>query len=87
MNLFGKEPQEQSMQTLIHDTNRDLAQLDHVINKLADWLKENCKKMSESEINTSYPFVALEYLKTSSKNIKKDIDNYYVDFVNDFNKK
>jgi hypothetical protein len=31
MNLFGKEPQEKSMQRLIHDTNRDIFALDHVL--------------------------------------------------------
>ncbi len=86
MKLFGKEPQEQAMQSLIHDTNRDIAQLDYVIKKLKEWLNENAKKMPENNINSSPAYVALEYLIKSSKDIKNDIDIYYKKFENDFKK-
>jgi len=76
MNYFGKHEQEQAMQKLIHDTNRDLCQLDHVINKLSAWVSENTKAIEDAGIKTSYPHVAIQYLKEGSKWIKNDIDDY-----------
>lgn len=84
MNLFGKEPQEQAMQKLVHDLNSATTDIDYYIKKLSEWLRENSKIISEIGIKTSLPYVAVEYLKSRNKEIKDAQDKYYEQFKQDF---
>ncbi len=85
MNLFGKEPQEQAMQKLIHDTNQELQNLRFRIKQLSEWLKENTKKEQEAGLKTSSdPYILIEYLKSTEKKICDVIDAYYTKFKKDF---
>lgn len=84
MNLFGKEPQEQAMQSLIHDTNSALSGLEFHISNMSKWLKE-FKHVNGDLINIgSAPYVYLEYLKSQRKELENAIDSYYNKFKNDF---
>ena len=79
MDLYGKLPQEQAMQTLIHDTNSSLQLMEFNLKKLDEWLKENGKS-----INSAVPFVIAEYLRANIQRTKAAIDEYYLKFKNDF---
>lgn len=84
MNLFGKEPQEQAMQKLVHDLNSATTDINHYISKLSEWLKENSKQMYEMGIKTSVPHIVVEYVKSRNKEIQDAQDKYYEHFKADF---
>lgn len=82
--MFGKTPQEKEMQRLIHDTNSQIDRLNLYTKKMAEWLKQNAKPISDIGINTSVPFVIVEYLKSIKKELTQSLDEYYKKFSNDF---
>ena len=84
MKLFGKEPQEQAMQTFIHDSKNHTQQLKWRLSHISDWLTKNTKAIDAIGVNTSAIHVSVEYLKTEIKNLTEDIDAYYVKFTKDF---
>lgn len=87
MNLFGREPQEQAMQTLIHDTNSALFDFNAQIKELSRWLNENAKLLQEAKIPiSSEPYIRIEYLKTCKKELQDALDQYYTKAKNDFKK-
>ena len=78
MNLFGNKPEERALASLIHDTNSSLGLLGWNTKKLEDWVKEQAKaNYARGEKTNSTPFVALEYIKSQTKEIEKIIDVYY----------
>lgn len=84
MNLFGNKPQEKAMGNLIHDTNASLSSLRDKVRILSEYLKKNGKGISDSGIETSTPFIVVEYLKTDIKRMEESIDLYYKAFEKDF---
>lgn len=88
MNPFGKSPQEQAMQKLIHDTNSGLGELLFHIKGLSEWLKQhNQEQCLPNKIPiSSTPYVHIEYLKSKRDVLIKAIDTYVEEFKNDFKK-
>jgi cation transport regulator ChaC len=78
MKLFGEEPQEKAMSTLIHDTNSALGSFHLHIKEI----RENLKDLG---IKDSDILIHLEYLNSLEYNIKKAVDAYYEKFKKDFN--
>lgn len=87
MNLFGKLPQEQAMQSLIHDTNSALGGLADRISIIKKWLDDNAKDAGEKGINTTELIIQLERLRQNRDRIRKTVDRYYEEFKNDFPEK
>ena len=84
MNLFGKEPQEQAMQKLMHDLNNATTDVNFHHSRISDWLSKNVKQCNENGISLSPIYVALEYLKSRNRDIQNAQDAYYEKFKNDF---
>lgn len=84
MNLFGSNPQERAMASLVHDTNSGLDRLNQRNLQLDKWLKDNKKALAESGINTSIPYVLSEYIRSIQKELSDSIDLYYERFSKDF---
>lgn len=86
MDLFGKLPQEQAMQRLIHDTNQELANLRFCVKGIAEWLAEHNRIIREKGEVTidSKPYVHLEYMKSANEKLTKIVDEYYLRFKSDF---
>lgn len=85
MNTFGNLPQEKAMQTLIHDTNRELSNLKHFIKEFEKFDNENCKILQEAGLKvSSTPFVIVEYMKSTRENLRTALDEYITKFQNDF---
>jgi membrane protease subunit (stomatin/prohibitin family) len=86
MNPYGKLPQEQAMQTLIHETNRVISELGFHITKLSDWMREHHREQCKPagiEVSST-PYIHIEYLKSKRDDLRKAIDVYVTDFKNDF---
>lgn len=78
MNLFGTEPEEKAMATLIHDTNAAIDSLERCTKKIEEWIKTQSKANHErGEKTDSMPFVAIEYVKSDIKRTQDAIDAYY----------
>ena len=80
MNLFGESNQERAVQTLIHDTNGELGEMDSTVFLLIKYLKEG--KLTNEELEKR-----LNSLLDCKKDLIKVIDAYYNKFKNDFNDK
>jgi hypothetical protein len=87
MDLFGKTPQEQAMQKLIHDTRNSSQDLRLRVSELGKFLgvlhRDLISKGLENPIS-SVPYIHIEYMKTRIKEFDTAIDAYYLKFKNDF---
>lgn len=67
------------LMSLIHDTNREIQNIEYWIKNMSKWLIKNTQEIeSKAKVNTSEAFVSIEYMKTVIKELKQDIDNYYI---------
>ncbi len=84
MNLFGKLPQEQAMQTLVHDSNQECSRLRMTGREISEWLDKNKQALSDAGINATQLYITIERIKSRDAGFKKVIDNYYLKFKDDF---
>lgn len=80
MNYYGKHPQEQAVQTLIHDINNSTGNANYQIKNLDEWLQKKGKQMTEAGIDDTGLFLIAEYLRTSQKKVRAALDAYLVEF-------
>lgn len=88
MDLFGKLPQEQAFQTLVHDTNSATQQIKWHVDQMYAVVKRVREAYLEKGIEINTPsdfFIHGEYLKSENKKIQDAVDTYHVQFKNDFN--
>ncbi len=84
MKLYGTSEQELAVRSLIHDTNTALQKQRLYVNKLSQWLNDNVKAAHGAGIQTSLPYIVVEYLKTAEMDMKKALDSYFENCKNDF---
>lgn len=53
MNYFGKHEQEQAMQSFIHDSNRDLSNINGRVNKFYEWIITNADNLKSAGIDVA----------------------------------
>ena len=84
MNIYGKEPQEQAIQRLIHDTSGRLCLQSAWSRRIEGWLEENANALTNAGINSDIVKKSLTYITSQTRQLEEDVDFYVGRAKNDF---
>lgn len=78
--MYDKGPQQQAMQTFIHDHNRAASGVSRGANEILDWVNANKEALVAAGIQ-SYPLAsAASLLNITRRSISNAVDSYYKEF-------